>query len=128
MKKHYKILLLFISILILVGWKTIQNNEFVYQIENQKIMLRIESGMNFLRWNEKAKLILNTENIDSRKLSLSALGLRNIKGATIENTESIWEINISKQTIKNDTLKLFISCRNQDDRFWSHQFKIPIKE
>ncbi|MFC4738378.1 hypothetical protein ACFO3U_00065 [Flavobacterium ponti] len=128
MKKHYKILLLFISILILVGWKTIQNNEFVYQIENQKIMLRIESGMNFLRWNEKAKLILNTENIDSRKLSLSAPGLRNIKGATIENTESIWEINISKQTIKNDTLKLFISCRNQDDRFWSHQFKIPIKE
>ena len=112
----------------LLGWKTFPNNEFVYQRENQKLILRIESGVNFLRWNEKTKLILNTENIDSKKLSLSAPGLRNIKGATAENTESIWEINVSKETIKNDTLKLFISCRNQDDKFWSHQFKIPIKE
>ena len=50
----------------LLGWKTFPNNEFVYQRENQKLILRIESGVNFLRWNGKTKLILNTENIDSK--------------------------------------------------------------
>lgn len=128
MKKYFKILLLFTFVLILVSWNTFQDNEFVYQREHQKVTLRIEDGIKFLKWNENTKITLNTENIDSRKLSLSAPGLRNIKGATEENTESIWEINVSKETIKNDTLKLFISCRNQDDQFWSHQFKIPIKE
>lgn len=112
----------------MVSWNTFQDNEFVYQREHQKVTLRIEDGIKFLKWNENTKITLNTENIDSRKLSLSAPGLRNIKGATEENTESIWEINVSKETIKNDTLKLFISFRNQDDQFWSHQFKIPIKE
>lgn len=128
MKKYFKILLLFTFVLILVSWNTFQDNEFVYQREHQKVTLRIEDGIKFLKWNENTKITLNTENIDSRKLSLSAPGLRNIKGATEENTESIWEINVSKETIKNDTLKLFISFRNQDDQFWSHQFKIPIKE
>lgn len=128
MKKYFKILLLFTFVLILVSWNTFQDNEFVYQREHQKVTLRIEDGIKFLKWNENTKITLNTENIDSRKLSLSAPGLRNIKGATEENTESIWEINVSKETIKNDTLKLFISCRNQNDQFWSHQFKIPIKE
>lgn len=111
-----------------VSWNTFQNNDYTFKRKNQKISLRIENGMNYLRWNEKTKLIVNTKKIDPKKLSLSAPGLRLIVGATDFDSESVWEITTGEKLTNTDTLTLFLSCRDLKDKFWSHQFKIPIKE
>lgn len=84
----------------LIGWNSFQNNDFIFLRENQKVVLKMEDGMKFLKWNEKTKLILSTENIDTKSLSLSAPGLRLLKGTTDNDNESIWEITPHKKTNK----------------------------
>jgi len=128
MKKYTNILFLMLFTCLFVSWNTFQNNDYTFKRKNQKISLRIENGMNYLRWNEKTKLIVNTKKIDPKKLSLSAPGLRLIVGATDFDSESVWEITTGEKLTNTDTLTLFLSCRDLKDKFWSHQFKIPIKE
>ena len=123
-KKVYLILIL--SFLI-VSWNIIQDNSFVFQKESQKLVLKIENGMNYIKWNTKTRFTIKTENINPEKLTLSAPGLRIIKPATELTKESTWEILAEKTPDKNDTLKLFITGRDLKDSVWSHQFKILIK-
>ncbi|MEO4005486.1 hypothetical protein [Flavobacterium sp. CAU 1735] len=107
--------------------KIIQDNPFLFQKDNQKVVLEIENGAKHFNWDTKTSFTVKTENIDPRKLRLIAPGLRLLKGAHENNTESIWEITPQKALIKNDTLKVFVSVRNKDNSFWTHQFKILIK-
>ena len=73
----------------LIGWNSFQNNDFIFLRENQKVVLKMEDGMKFLKWNEKTKLIISTQNIDTKNLSLSAPGLILLKGTTDNDNESI---------------------------------------
>lgn len=123
-----KLKLLLIVSFSVISWNTFQNDNFIFQKGNQKVTLEIEDGVQFLKWNKKTKITIKTENIDNRKLSLSAPGLRLLNGATDDKNESTWEINAEKKYVKNDTLKLFISGRDLKDSIWSHQFKIVIKQ
>ena len=113
--------------LILIIWNIFQNNDFIYQRDNQKVMLQIEKGMKYFKWNEKTKLTIKTENIDGRSFSVSAPGLKLIKGSNELNNESIWEITPNKKYIKNDTLKLQFRTRDLKDVYWTHKFEILIK-
>jgi len=120
----YKFLLIFAFLV--VSCNTLKRNNLIFQKENQKVILELENGRTYLKWNEKTKLKLKTENIDNRRLSLSAPGLRILKGAN-EKNESILEITPERKYIENDTLNLFISCRDIKDSTWTHKFKILIK-
>ncbi|HSD14377.1 MAG TPA: hypothetical protein VLB74_06990 [Flavobacterium sp.] len=119
--------LLFILIFSCIGWSTLQNNPFVFQRDNQKVVLEIENGKEYLIGDIKAKLKLKTENINPQKLSLSAPGLRLLLGANDNNNESLWEILPKKQNIKNDTLILSVVGRDLKDSIWVHKFKILVK-
>lgn len=109
------------------GRNTIQDNPFVFEKDNQKVVLEIENGAKHFNWDTKTSFTLKTENIDPRKLRLIAPGLRLLKGANANNNESIWEITPQKALIKNDTLKVFVSVHNKEESFWTYSFKILIK-
>lgn len=91
-----KLKLLLIVSFSVISWNTFQNDNFIFQKGNQKVTLEIEDGVQFLKWNKKTKITIKTENIDNRKLSLSAPGLRLLNGATDDKNESTWEINAEK--------------------------------
>jgi len=120
----YKFILIFT--LFVVSCNTLKKNNLIFQKENQKIILELENGKTHLKWDEKTKLKLKTENIDNRRLSISAPGLRFLERAN-EKNESILEITPERKYIKNDTLNLFVSCRDLKDSIWIHKFKILIK-
>lgn len=126
MRKLIHFLLFLILTSSLISWKIIQDDRFIFQKGNQKLEIKLSNGTRYLKWNEQINLRLTTVNIDPRKLTLSAPGLRLVKGATEIDTESIWEIKPERKYIKNDTLKLFVSGRDSNDSIWNHKFKIPI--
>ena len=127
MNKKIIISLRLILIFVFIGWNTLQDNQFVFQRDNQKIVLEIENGKKYLSFDIKTKLKIKTENINPQKLTLSAPGLKLLKGANANNSESLWEVLPKKQSIKNDTLKLTVASRDLKDSIWVHQFKILVK-
>ncbi len=122
-----KLKLLYLFALSIISWSFIQNNTFTFQKGNQKVTLLIENGEKFLKYDEKAKLTIITENIDARKFRVIAPGLRLTKGSRLDENKSIWEITPKRIYVKNDTLKLHFSTRDIKDEFWSHEFKILVE-
>jgi hypothetical protein len=122
-----KVYLIVILSFLIVSWKILQDSSFVFQKESQKLELKIENGMNYIKWNTKTKFTIKTENIDQKKLMLAAPGLKILKPATELNNESLWEIIAEKVPDKKDTLTLFITGRDLKDSVWNHKFKILIK-
>jgi hypothetical protein len=125
--KVKKVILILILSFLIVSWNTLQDNSFVFQKESQKLELKIENGMNYIKWNTKTKFTIKTENIDQKKLMISAPGLRILKPATELTKESLWEITAEKMPDKKDTLTLFLTGRDLKDSVWTHKFKILIK-
>lgn len=122
-----KVYLIPILLFLIVSWNTLQDNSFVFQKESQKLQLKIVNGMNYIKWNTKTKFTIKTENIDQKKLMISAPGLRILKPATELTKESLWEITAEKMPDKKDTLTLFLTGRDLKDSVWTHKFKILIK-
>lgn len=58
-----------------IGSKNSQENEFAFQKGKQKIVLSIVSGKDYLQLEEQSVLKLACENIDPKKLSVTAPGL-----------------------------------------------------
>lgn len=127
MSRVKKVYLIPILSFLIVSWNTLQDNSFVFQKESQKLELKIENGMNYIKWNTKTKFTIKTENIDEKKLMISAPGLRILKPATELTKESLWEITAEKRPDKKDTLTLFLTGRDLKDSVWTHKFKILIK-
>jgi len=115
---------LFVSIFFLVGWT--QQDDLQFQKGNQKMQLELETGKRYLKWGEKTKIKIKFENIDPQKLTYSAPGIRILRNE-ITNSSSTLEITPEKSIISNDTLKIFVSGREENDSIWFHKFKILIK-
>lgn len=122
-----KLKLLYLLTITLISWNVFQNDIFIFERGNQKVILKIENGMNFLKWNEISKLTIRTENIPYNKIRVVAPGLRLLKGSNKINSESVWEIIPKKEQVKNDTLKLKFGTYSLKDKFWWHEFKILVK-
>lgn len=113
------------SIFLLLSWT--QQDDFEFQKGNQKMKLELETGKRYLKWGEKTKIKISFENIDPQKLSYSAPGIRILRNENT-NVSSTLEITPEKNIIKNDTLKIFVSGREENDSIWFHKFKILIKK
>ena len=122
-----KVYLIPILSFLIVSWNSLQDNRFVFQKESQKLELKIENGMNYIKWSTRTKFTIKTENIDQKKLMISAPGLRILKPADELTKESLWEITAEKMPDKKDTLTLFLTGRDLKDSVWTHKFKILIK-
>ena len=118
-------------LLLLLFWfpivsKNSQKNEFTFQNGKQKIVLSIVSGKNYLQWEEQSVLKLACENIDPKKLSVTAPGLSLVKGAD-DNNESLWQLTPKRELIKSDTLKLKVWVKNTKKSSWKHTFEIVVR-
>ena len=122
-----KVYLIPILSFLIVSWNSLQDNRFVFQKESQKLELKIENGMNYIKCSTRTKFTIKTENIDQKKLMISAPGLRILKPADELTKESLWEITAEKMPDKKDTLTLFLTGRDLKDSVWTHKFKILIK-
>jgi len=120
----YKITI--IMALFALNCTAIKQHPYVFKKEDKKITLVLENKANHLRWNEKTTFTVQLEHIEKKSLSLLAPGLRFIQRSN-ENQESILEIEPKREHIKGNTLKLFVSFRDEKDSVWVHTFKIPIK-
>ena len=110
-----------------IGSRNSQENEFTFQNGKQKIVLSIVSGKDYLQWEEQSVLKLACENIDPKKLSVTAPGLSLLKGAD-ENNESLWQLTPKRELIKSDTLKLKVWVKNTKKSSWKHTFKIVVRD
>jgi len=102
-----------------------QQDDFIFSHDNQKITLKIDDGKRNLKWKEKSILNLKLENIDSQKMSLSAPGIMFRK--TDKKNELDVEVTPTKEIFERDSLNLFVSYKDQKDKFVSHKFSIAIK-
>jgi hypothetical protein len=127
MKRKPHFLFVLILAFYTISWALAQDGTFIFQRGNQKVTLETANGKRHLKWNEKTRLTVKCENIDSKKLALSAPGLSLVKGVDANN-ESLWEILPKKQFINGDTLKLYVSGSDVNDSAWRHTFKIWIIE
>ena len=119
----YKTTVLFLAIASLVSIQ----DDFIYIKDDQQLKIELKNGANYLKWDELSTIKLTTLNVDPGNLSMSAPGLRMIKGATDEKPQSLWEIKPERRSMKTDTLKLNIRVKNGKDSYWSHQFKILVR-
>ena len=124
--KKYTIYFTLLFTCLCCSWNGIQNDVFIYQKNNQKLVLRLENGHKHLNWEEKTNFTITVENIDSKSLSLSAPGLRLLKGASNQDKVSLWEVTPKRENLSNDTLTVFISGQDLKKAYWSHKFKIPV--
>ncbi|NUY82207.1 hypothetical protein HUK80_14985 [Flavobacterium sp. MAH-1] len=122
--KLFRSFLPIISVL-LVGWIGLQDDTFTYSRGKQKITLELENKAKQLHWGQKTKLHFRFENIDPKRLSSAAPGLRFINNPT--EKESLFEIVPEKKYLKKDTLNLHVMYREENDSVWVHIFRIPIK-
>ena len=122
-----KVYLIITLSLVIVSWNVLQDDSFVFKTESQKLELKIENGMKYIKWNTKTKFTIKTENIDQNKLTIAAPGIRILKPANELTKESIWEITAEKTPDKKDTINLFLTGRDLEDAVWIHKIKIPIK-
>jgi len=126
MKMKKNISLVILVSLLFVGWNTFQKNDFIFQRGNQKMIIKLENGQSYIKWNVKSKLIIKLENIDPIKLSFAGPGISNLK---IENSKEEVQLDIlvPKQNKERGILKYFVSGKDSKDSTWTHYFSIQIK-
>lgn len=113
--------------LTLFGWGFVQENDYVFQKDSQKIELKIENDAKYIYWDTKTRFSIKTENINQKQLVIIAPNLRILKPASEGENEGLWEITAEKMHYKNDTLSLFVSYRRANETNWHHTFKILIR-
>ena len=121
-----KVYLIIVLSFLIVSWNSIQEDSFVFQKEGQKLELKIENGVNYIKWDTATKITIKTKKINQKKMMVAAPGLKMLKAGS-ETKESIWEITVVKTPSKKDTLTISFTGRDLKDLVWSHQFKILIK-
>ncbi|MEM0544073.1 hypothetical protein WFZ85_15895 [Flavobacterium sp. j3] len=110
--------IVFLSLLI------VQDN-FTFTNENQKVILSIDNNAKTLTWEKNSIIKLRVENIDTKKMTMSAKGIMFMKSD--KPTE---EVNLSitpkRESFQNDTLNLHIGFKNEKNEFIHHKFLILI--
>jgi hypothetical protein len=104
-----------------------QKDEFTFKNGNQKIILKIDKGAKNLKWGKTSTLILQLENIQPQKLSVSAPGIKPIKSEQNIN-ELKFEINPEKILFESDSLNLHVGYKDETDNYIHHAFLILIKD
>ena len=120
MKLMSIIMFLFISLLP-------QKDEFTFENGNQKIILKIDNGTKNLKWGKTSKLILQLENIEPQKLSVSAPGIKPIRSEKNINELKL-EITPEKRLFESDSLSLHVGYKDETDNYIHHAFLILIKD
>ena len=113
-------------LILFVSWNTFQKNDFVFQRGNQKMIIELENGQSYLRWNIKSKLIIKLENIDHEKLTFAGPGISWLRDENNKNEVHL-EIFVPKQDKDKSKLKYFISGKDSKDSTWIHHFSINFK-
>ena len=123
------IILIILVLILFVSWNTFQKNDFVFQRGNQKMIIELENGQSYLRWNIKSKLIIKLENIDHEKLTFAGPGIswlrdENNKKAENENENGNGNIDINNDNDndndndnkdKNENNIRIAHCKHEND-------------
>ena len=124
MRRTLNIFSSLLFVIVSIGW-IVQENAFVVEHNDQKISVKIENGIGYLRYDQNNQVTITTHNINGG-IRASAPGLRLVRGQNSGNT-SVWDLMPIRKNIKNDTLKLSLAARDANDSTWTHQFKILVK-
>lgn len=100
-------------------------DDFTFVNENQKIVLKIDNGVRTISWGKKSVLNLKVENIDIKKMTMSAPGIRFINSKNPKE-ELTLEVIPQRENIENDTLNLNVGFRNKNNEYIHHKFAILI--
>jgi hypothetical protein len=117
-----KLMIMFLFIIILP-----QKDEFTFENGNQKIILKIDNGTKNLKWGKTSRLILQLENIEPQKLSVSAPGIKPIKSGKNINELKL-EITPEKSLFESDSLSLNVGYKDGAENYIHHAFLILIKD
>ncbi|WP_281310231.1 hypothetical protein [Flavobacterium flavigenum] len=104
-----------------------QKDEFIFKNGNQKIILKVDNGTKNLIWGKTSKLILQFENIEVQKLSVSAPGIKPIKNEKNINELKL-EITPEKELFESDSLSLNVGYKDESNNYIHHAFLILIKD
>jgi hypothetical protein len=104
-----------------------QKDEFTFENGNQKIILKIDNGAKSLKWGKTSRLILQLENIELQKLSVSAPGIKPIRSKKSINELKL-EITPEKRLFESDSLSLNVGYKDETDNYILHAFLILIKD
>lgn len=126
-KLSFRSKLLFLAVFSFLSWTTAQENDFVFQRGKQKVVLELENKIKHLTWGETRYIRISPTNIAPQDLSMFGKGLKLVRGATAENSESIWVVTPDKMNLKSDTLKLTVRAKDLKGESWTHEFKVLIK-
>ncbi|MFC4634037.1 hypothetical protein ACFO3O_08970 [Dokdonia ponticola] len=96
--------------------------ELIYEVGNQKIVVEIENGQNFLEYNTPTKTNFILTNIDPHTLLINGAGIRVL--GTKNKTTMRTEINVPNNYLENDTLNIKVWFNKEKK---SHEFNIPLK-
>jgi hypothetical protein len=100
-------------------------NTYIYTNQDVKIELKTGNEKGVLKINELNPISIVVENLDSRTMSCIGPGLSILKGASAENPESLWQINLIN-TEKKSVYKFIFSYKKNNKHF-SGTFEIPIE-
>lgn len=100
-------------------------DDFTFVNENQKVVLKINNGTKTLAWGRKAVLNFKVENIDTKKMTMSAPGIRFIKSNNPKEEVNL-EVIPQREVIENDTLNLHMGFRDKNNEYINHKFSILI--
>lgn len=97
----------------------------VYTNGKVKIELKFEDESKALKKGKKNRIIINTQNLDTRMMTCSAPGLRYVRNLNPENTITVWEINLEDWQ-SDKPYSLFFSYKGKKTQF-SGKFEIPVE-
>ena len=122
---------LFLALFLMVSLLSCQNSksdkvDLICENGNKKIKIEIESGMNFLTYNEPTKTNFIVTNVDPINLRILGPGII-ILGTNKDKTAMRTEIKVPLNYLENDTLNIKVWYDNNDIEKRC-EFKIPVKK
>jgi hypothetical protein len=100
--------------------------EFIFALESEKIILKIDNGKKYLEWNKTSTLNLKTENINIKTLTIITPGITFKKGVARKNELNL-EIKPNRKLFGKGTVKFQFAYKSHDETCIPVLFVIPIK-
>ncbi len=100
--------------------------EFIFTLESEKIILKIDNGKKYLKWNKTSTLNLKTENINIKTFTIITRGITVKKGIARKNELNL-EITPTKKLFGKGTVEFTLAYKSHDETCVPVLFVIHIK-
>src|SRR5690606_26738702 len=116
--------LLFLTTIVSCATK-VKEEKFIFTSGEQKVELKILNGNQFLEDDTHTREDFEWTNIDRKTSYIIGLGI-SVLGSENETTKA--EVNIPKNRLESDTLKIKVRFLDKNEEPVITEFKVPVKD